>query len=77
MPVAGVRPRGNRRVHTGSVIVLLVGLLITASLATGARILRNDNEDRLLRERRNEIAQILKTATSTNHVPLQSAADAA
>ena len=74
MPVAAVRPRGNRRVHTGSVVVLLVGVLITAGLATGARLLRNDNEDRLLRERRNEIAQILTTATSTNHVPLQSAA---
>lgn len=74
MPVAGVRPRRNRRVHTGSVIVLIVGLLITGGLALGARILRNDNEDRLLRERRNEIAQILTTATSTNHVPLQSAA---
>jgi serine phosphatase RsbU (regulator of sigma subunit) len=74
MPVAGVRPRRSRRVHTGSVIVLIVGLLITGGLALGARILRNDNEDRLLRERRNEIAQILTTATSTNHVPLQSAA---
>jgi serine phosphatase RsbU (regulator of sigma subunit) len=74
MPVAGVRPHGNRRVHAGSVIVLIVGLLITGGLALGARVLRNDNEDRLLRERRNEIAQILTTATSTNHLPLQSAA---
>ncbi len=74
MPVAAVRPARHRRVHTGSIIVLVVGLLITATLAGGARVLRNDNEDRLLHERRNEIAQILTTAVSTSHVPLQSAA---
>lgn len=74
MPVDGVRQAGRRRVHTGAIVVLVIGLLITTTLAVGARILRDDNEDRLLRERRNEIAQVLRTAISTNHVPLQSAA---
>jgi serine phosphatase RsbU (regulator of sigma subunit) len=54
--------------------VLVVGIVLTASIATGTRLLRNDNEQRLLDQRVNEIATVVGSAVGTVQVPLASAA---
>lgn len=60
--------------HAGTVLVLVIGLLITASFAVGTRLLRNDNEDRLLQQRINEVATVASSSIGSTHAPLSAAA---
>ena len=55
-------------------MVLVVGLLITVSFAVGTRLLRNDNEDRLLEQRVNEVATVASSSIGSTHAPLSAAA---
>jgi serine phosphatase RsbU (regulator of sigma subunit) len=55
-------------------VVLVVGLLITAAFAIGARLLRNDNEDRLLKQRVNEAATVAASSVGSTHATLASSA---
>lgn len=71
-PAATARTR-RLRPHLGSVAVLVIGLVITATMAIGARGLRNDNEDRLLRERVREVAAVASAAIPNVQFPLASA----
>jgi serine phosphatase RsbU (regulator of sigma subunit) len=72
---AGPEPARRRfRLHTGAIIVLVVGLLITATMALGARDLHQDNEKRLLRQRVHEGAAVLESAVPAIQIPLSSAA---
>ena len=70
-------PRERRRptgLHLGTATVLLIGLVITAGLALGARSVHNTNEDRLLRQRVRETAAVLTAAIPNVQTPLASAA---
>jgi serine phosphatase RsbU (regulator of sigma subunit) len=55
------------------VVVLAVGLLITAVLALTARSVHSGNENRLLRQRVNEAAAVLAAAIPNTQTPLASA----
>ncbi len=74
MEVIAPAPRRWWALHAGTVIVLVIGLLLTASIAVGTRLLRNDNEDRLLDQRINEASTVISSATASSHVPLTAAA---
>ena len=52
------RARRGWKPHLGAVVVLLIGLVITATLSIGTEVLRNENEDRLLRQRVHEAAAV-------------------
>ncbi len=52
----------------------MIGLLLTASIAVGTRLLRNDNEDRLLHQRVNEAATVASSATGSTQATLGAAA---
>jgi serine phosphatase RsbU (regulator of sigma subunit) len=60
--------------HAGAIVVLVIGLLLTASIAVGTRLLRNDNEDRLLAQRVNEAATVASSSIGTSQSRLSSAA---
>ncbi len=70
--VAPAAPRGWKP-HLGAVVVLLVGLVITATLAFGTESLREQNEDRLLRQRVHEAASVATAAIPNVQVPLSAA----
>jgi serine phosphatase RsbU (regulator of sigma subunit) len=55
-------------------VVLVVGLLITATMSLGARTIHDDNEDRLLRQRVHEAAAVIETALPAVQTPLASGA---
>jgi serine phosphatase RsbU (regulator of sigma subunit) len=67
------RQRGPA-IHLGSVSVLLIGLLITATLSIGAQSLHNSNERRLLHQRVREAAAVLTAAVPDVETPLATAA---
>jgi serine phosphatase RsbU (regulator of sigma subunit) len=69
---AAAAKRRRLRPHLGSVLVLLIGLLITATMSIGARGLRNDNEDRLLDQRIHEAAAVVGAAVPAVQLPLAS-----
>ncbi len=60
--------------HTGAIVVLVIGLLLTTGIAVGTRLLRNDNEDRLLRQRVNEVATVASSAVGGAQARLSAAA---
>jgi serine phosphatase RsbU (regulator of sigma subunit) len=69
------RPATHRAVvHPSAIIVLAVGLAVTATLAITARSLHNSNEDRLLRQRVNEVGTLLGAALPNLQTPLTSGA---
>jgi serine phosphatase RsbU (regulator of sigma subunit) len=55
-------------------MVLVVGFAITAVMALGARSIQTDNEDRLLRERAQQVALVASAAVPNVQIPLASAA---
>ena len=73
-PIVTTAPRRGWKPHLGAVVVLLIGLVITATLSIGTEVLRNENEDRLLRQRVHEAAAVVSAAVPNVQVPLASAA---
>ncbi len=67
------RPR-SRVAHLNVVVVVVVGVLITAGLSVGARAVHNSNENRLLRQRALEVAAVAAAAIPNVQTPLASAA---
>jgi serine phosphatase RsbU (regulator of sigma subunit) len=63
-----------RRIHLGTVVVLLAGLVVTAALSLGAESVHNSNEQRLLRQRVREAGAVAGAAIPTLQTPLASAA---
>lgn len=74
MDVARPATRRWWSLHAGTVIVLVIGLIITASISVGTRLLRNSNEDRLLHQRVNEAATVASSSINSTHAPLAAAA---
>jgi len=83
-PVVGAAP-GPRRsdaahaarrkmLRPSAVVVLAIGLAMTATLAFTARSLHNSNEDRLLRQRVSEVGAVLGAALPNLQSPLSSGA---
>jgi serine phosphatase RsbU (regulator of sigma subunit) len=70
-PAPSARPRA---LHVATVVVVLVGLLITGVLSFGAQSLHNTNESRLLRQRVREAAAVVSAAVPNVQSPLASAA---
>jgi serine phosphatase RsbU (regulator of sigma subunit) len=69
---------GSRfRSHTATAVVIIVGLGVTAALALGARSVHDNNEDRLLRQRTRETADVLSATIQSLQTPLASAAEVA
>jgi serine phosphatase RsbU (regulator of sigma subunit) len=66
------RPR--RMLHTVSIVVLTLGLVVTATLALTARSLHDDNENHLLRQRVAEAGAVLSAAIPNLETPLTSGA---
>jgi serine phosphatase RsbU (regulator of sigma subunit) len=66
--------RSRWSLHTGAIVVLVIGLLLTASIAIGTRLLRNDNEDRLLGQRVNEASTVASTSIGSTSATLGAAA---
>jgi serine phosphatase RsbU (regulator of sigma subunit) len=66
------RPR--RMLHPVSIVVLVLGLVVTATLALTARALHDDNEDHLLRQRVAEAGAVLSAAIPNLQTPLSSGA---
>ncbi len=64
----------GRGQHVSVLVVLVVGVLITAVLSLGARSVHNSNENRLLRQRVREVATVVAAAIPTVQTPLASAA---
>ena len=58
-----------------ALVVLIVGLAVTAALAVVAQALYDRNEDRLLRLRVRELGLVLSGALPSSEIPLASAAD--
>jgi serine phosphatase RsbU (regulator of sigma subunit) len=78
-PAASVDPGARRKVrtrpvHLGTIVVVLVGLLITAGLSFGARAVHDTNEDRLLLQRVRETAAVVTASVPSIQTPLSSAA---
>ncbi len=71
---AALAPRRSRIVHTAAIIVLVIGLALTAVLSLGARSIHDNNEDRLLHQRAREVGAVLGAALSGAQAPLQAAA---
>lgn len=69
------QPREPRRIlHTVSVVVFVLGIAVTATLALTARSLHDDNEDHLLRQRVAEAGAVLSAAIPNLQTPLSSGA---
>jgi serine phosphatase RsbU (regulator of sigma subunit) len=74
-PRSGSRPGGLRPwLHWSAIVVLVVGLAITAALSLGARAVHDSNEDRLLNQRVREVAAVVAAAIPNVQTPLASAA---
>ena len=69
---ASRRPR-RRTLALSTVIVVLVGILVTAMLSISARVVHSNNEDRLLRQRVREAATVASASIPTLQIPLSSA----
>jgi hypothetical protein len=61
-------------VHRGSIVVALIGIVVTLALALGAASVNSNNEDRLLRQRAREVGDVAKSAVSTVQTPLSAGA---
>jgi serine phosphatase RsbU (regulator of sigma subunit) len=81
LPAADALPRSPKRSVWGpwgvGVAVMACGLLITGALAVGTWVLRESNEDRLLRQRVHESATVIAGAVPNVEGPLLSAATVA
>jgi serine phosphatase RsbU (regulator of sigma subunit) len=81
LPAGVAVPRTAKHAAWGpwgvGVAVMSCGLLLTGALAVGTRVLRNDNEDRLLRQRVHEAATVITGAIPNVQSPLLSAATVA
>jgi serine phosphatase RsbU (regulator of sigma subunit) len=73
-PIVTTARRRGWKPHLGAVVVLLIGLVITATLSIGTESLREQNEDRLLRQRVHEAAAVATAAIPNVQVPLSAAA---
>jgi serine phosphatase RsbU (regulator of sigma subunit) len=63
--------------HTATLVVLVVGLGVTAALTLGARTVHDNNEHRLLRQRTRESGDVLSATIQSLQTPLASAAEVA
>ena len=72
-PIVTTTTRRGWKPHLGAVVVLLIGLVITATLSIGTESLREQNEDRLLRQRVHEAAAVSSSSIQTAQVPLSAA----
>ncbi len=70
-------PSRVRPIHLGTLVVLLVGLVVTAALALGAQAVHHTNEDRLLKQRVREAGAVAGAAVPNLATPLASAATVA
>jgi serine phosphatase RsbU (regulator of sigma subunit) len=68
-----VHVEGGRTLTGIAVVVLIVGLLVTAALTVTSRIVYNHNENRLLLARMRELALVLTSAVPQIQTPLASA----
>jgi len=68
------RKARRRSLHSSAIVVLVVGLAITAALSLGARSVHDKNEDRLLNQRVREAAAVASAAIPGVETPLASAA---
>jgi serine phosphatase RsbU (regulator of sigma subunit) len=66
--------RPPRRVARSSMVVLVVGLLVTALISLGAYSVRESNENRLLDQRVREVSTLLTASIPNVSTPLASAA---
>jgi serine phosphatase RsbU (regulator of sigma subunit)/type II secretory pathway pseudopilin PulG len=64
----------RRRVHAMTVFVVVIALVITAVLVVVTRVIRDNNEDRLLNQRAHEAAAVTETRFGDVESPLASAA---
>src|SRR4029079_2247678 len=73
------RRQGGSRVwsHTATLVVLVVGLGVTAALRLGARLVTDSNERGLLRQRARESGDVLSATIQSLQTPLASAAEVA
>jgi serine phosphatase RsbU (regulator of sigma subunit) len=71
-PEVAIRRRRGL-LHVPAIVVLVIGFAITATMTIGARSLRDDNEDRLLRQRVHEAAAVAQAAIPNTTTPLSSA----
>ncbi|MCU1354258.1 MAG: Two component signal transduction histidine kinase [Acidimicrobiales bacterium] len=76
-PVAVVPPARGSVLHRTSIVVLLVGLLATGSLASAAWAVHGRNEDRLLNQRVREASALFPAAIPSLQTPLAAAAELA
>src|SRR5689334_9608810 len=67
------RPARVRRLHTATIVVLVIGLAITAFLSFGAWQVHDNNEDRLLHQRLQEVGTLLSASVPNVQTPLSSA----
>jgi serine phosphatase RsbU (regulator of sigma subunit) len=67
----------GRRLHPAAIVVLVSGLAITGLLAFGARRVHDNNEDRLLHQRVQEVGTLLQTSVGNVQTPLSLAATVA
>jgi hypothetical protein len=75
-PDVAIGPRGRRgTVHTTTIFVLAMGALLTTALVVATWTARDNNEDRLLRQRTREAAAVLTAALPSIQTPLASAVE--
>jgi serine phosphatase RsbU (regulator of sigma subunit) len=72
--VAPARVASAWRPSRVALVVLIVGLVVTAALAVAAQVIYDRNEDRLLRLRVRELGLVLSSALPADQTPLASAA---
>jgi serine phosphatase RsbU (regulator of sigma subunit) len=72
---AAVEVRPRRSIHSTTVIVAAVGLVVSLGLMVATWTVRDHNEDRLLDQRVREAAAVLTSALPSVETPLASAAE--
>jgi serine phosphatase RsbU (regulator of sigma subunit) len=72
--IALVNPPRRHMLHLGTVIVLVVGLVITGVLTFGAASVHQSNEDHLLQQRARDVAAVVSASAPNILRPLASAA---
>jgi len=75
-PTVREEPRGARRspLHAATIVVIVLGLLLTAALSLGAASVHDHNENRLLRQRVREVGAALTASIGSVQSPLAAGA---
>jgi len=72
--ISPANPPRRRTLHLGTVVVLVVGLIITGVMTFGAYAVHQTNENRLLRQRAQDAAAVVSASVPNLSQPLASAA---